>query len=154
MIEPVIKTIEVPCNQAHAFRVFVENTASWWPLDKNSVSAMQGHAARHVEIETRVGGQVLETTHDGQTAQWGTVTCYEPSDRLTLDWHIGLPQDKASTVDVQFEVISEERTRVTLTHSNWESFGDTARDMREGYNSGWVGVFEDAFGTACRGEVA
>ncbi|MEM6985014.1 MAG: SRPBCC domain-containing protein [Pseudomonadota bacterium] len=150
MIEPVVKTLDVPCSQQTAFRVFVAETASWWPLDKNSVSAMQGNCAKHVLIEPREGGRVLETTHDDQTEQWGTVTCYSPSDRLTLDWHIGLPQSQASTVDVTFAVIDESTTRVTLTHSNWESFGEKARDMREGYNGGWVGVFEQAYGGACQ----
>lgn len=150
MIEPVVKTLDVPCSPDTAFRVFVAETASWWPLDKHSVSAMAGHCAQHVLIEAHVGGRVLETTHDGTTEQWGTVSCYEPASRLTLDWHIGRPQSDASTVDVRFTALDDGGTRVTLTHSHWEAFGEAARDMREGYNAGWVGVFEQAYASACQ----
>lgn len=38
MIEPLIKTIEVPCGQAEAFRIFVHEMGSWWPLGKRSMS--------------------------------------------------------------------------------------------------------------------
>ena len=51
-------------------------------------------------------------------------------------------------VDVQFEPI-DTGTRVTLTHSNWEVLGDTAQAMRDGYDQGWVHVFETCFGGAC-----
>jgi hypothetical protein len=39
------------------------------------------------------------------------------------------------------------RTRVTLEHRHWERMaGPKARDMRDGYNQGWDGVFVQQFG--------
>ena len=32
MLDPIVKTIEVPCSQKEAFSVFVENMGSWWPF--------------------------------------------------------------------------------------------------------------------------
>lgn len=149
MLDPIVKSIEVPCNQEKAFTVFVSKLQSWWPLDKNSVSAMGGEVAKKVVIESRQGGEVYEIGHDDTHHTWGSVSKYDPFNQLTLDWHIGLPAENASVVDVQFTAIDDTTTRVELTHGNWEAFGDKAEDMRNGYNQGWVGVFEQAYKSAC-----
>ncbi len=149
MLDPVTKTIEVPCSQKFAFDTFVNKVDGWWPLDKNSVSAMNGEVARSVAIEPKLGGEVYEIGHDGQRHDWGSVTEYQPYSSLTLDWHIGLPAENASVVSIKFTAIDEKRTRVELTHSRWEVFGDKADAMRAGYDQGWVGVFETAYKNAC-----
>ena len=41
MLDPIIKTIEVPCSQEKAFGVFVKEVGSWWPLAKRSMSLMR-----------------------------------------------------------------------------------------------------------------
>ena len=148
MLEPVIKTIDVPCDQQKAFTVFVEAVDSWWPKDKNSVSAMQGAVAKRVMLEPRLHGSVVEVGHDDTEHRWGTVTVFDPYSRITLDWHINMPAEHASKVDVVFTSIANNLTRVELTHSNWEVFGDDAANMRSGYDSGWVGVFESAYKAA------
>lgn len=148
MLEPVIKTIDVPCDQQKAFTVFVEAVDTWWPKDKNSVSAMQGAVAKRVVLEPKLHGSVVEIAHDDAEHRWGTVTTYDPYSRITLDWHINMPAENASVVDVVFTRIEENLTRVELTHSNWEVFGDEAANMRNGYDSGWVGVFESAYKAA------
>lgn len=149
MLEPVIKTIDVPCSQEMAFQVFVNDMPSWWPLDKNSVSAMQGEVARSVSIDPKSGGQVVETAHDGSEHHWATITTYDPYNEFVLDWHIGISSDKATKVSVRFNKLSDQQTQVVLTHSGWEAFAEKASDMRNGYNQGWVGVFEQAYKSAC-----
>ncbi len=149
MPDPVIKTIEVACTQDQAFSTFVNKASSWWPLDKNSVSAMNGEVAKTVTIEAKEGGAIYEIGHDDTRHEWGSVTTYQPSERLVLNWHIGLPPQKASTVEVVFTQLDNNRTQVVLTHSDWEVFGEKANDMREGYNKGWVGVFEQAYASLC-----
>ena len=52
-------------------------------------------------------------------------------------------------VNVQFDEIDGKHTTVKLTHSRWEAFAEQAEDMRNGYNQGWVGVFEQAYKNAC-----
>lgn len=149
MLPPVIKTINVPCNQERAFRAFVEEMHTWWPLDRNSVSAMQGEVARAVVLEAKLTGRIIEVGHDGTEHVWGTVSEYQPFDRFAMDWHINLPREQASHVLVEFEAVGEDSTRVRLTHSNWEVFGERAAEMRAGYDSGWVSVFETEFAKAC-----
>ena len=104
MTEPIVKTLEVPCDKARAFDVFANQVATWWPLSKNTVSAMSGGVAKSVTIEPRVEGRIYEIGEDG-------------------------------------------------TEHRWEALGDRADQMREGYNNGWVGVFDEAFAAACNAAV-
>ena len=46
MLDPINKTIEVRCSQEQAFRVFVNDMGSWWPLDKRSMSMHTGKPAK------------------------------------------------------------------------------------------------------------
>ena len=149
MLDPIVKSVEVPCTCEQAFNIFINDVSSWWPLDKNSVSAMNGNVAKKVVIEAHTGGRVYEIGHDDQEHHWGTVTQHDPYNSFTMDWHIGLSAESPSEVSVVFTDAGSGKTKVELTHSRWESFGDKAEDMRNGYNSGWVGVFEEAYKQAC-----
>lgn len=151
MLEPIVKTVEVSCSCEQAFQIFINDVSTWWPLDKNSVSAMNGKMAKKVVIEAQKGGKVVELAHDDQEHRWGTVTEFNPHNDFKMDWHIGMSADSPSEVAVVFTDLGNGKTKVELTHSRWESFGDKAADMRDGYNSGWVGVFEEAYKQACSG---
>ena len=152
MLDPIIKTIEVPCSQEKAFAVFVNDMGSWWPLDKRSMSKMHtGQPAKSLHVEAKLGGRIVETAHDDTEHHWGTIKSYDPHDSLSMDFHMGLPPENASLVEVRFAAVSDDITRVELTQSNWEAFGDMAEMMRDGYGSGWVIIFEQAYKTACGG---
>ena len=100
---------------------------------------MQGYVAKKVEIEAKTGGSIYEIGHDDTRHEWGSVTTYSPSDKLVLAWHIGLSAEQASRVTVDFIVIDANKTKVVLTHDNWEAFGEKANDIREvTTRAGWV----------------
>jgi uncharacterized protein YndB with AHSA1/START domain len=152
MLDPIIKTIEVPCSQEKAFRVFVNEMGSWWPLDKRSMSLkFTGKPAKSLRIEPKQGGKIVEIGHDDTEHLWGTIKSYDPHDFLSMDFHMGMPAESASLVEVRFTTLGNERTRVELTQSNWEAFGEMAEMMRGGYGSGWVIIFEQVFKSACGG---
>ena len=151
MLDPLISTIEVPCSQEKAFSIFVEQMGSWWPLDKRSMSMHAGATAKSLRVEAKLGGQIVETGHDDTLHHWGTITTYDPHALVSMDFHMGLPPENASLVEVRFTALGKERTQVELTQSNWEAFGDMAEMMRRGYGSGWVIIFEEAYGKACGG---
>jgi len=152
VLDPIIKTIEVPCSQAKAFEVFVSEMGAWWPLDKRSMS-MQGGGkpAKSLRIDPKQGGKIVEIGHDDTEHHWGTIKSYDPHDSLSMDFHMGLPAENASLVEVRFTALEGDRTRVELTHGNWEAFGEMAEMMRGGYGSGWVIIFEQAYKSACGG---
>jgi len=151
VLDPLISTIEVPCSQEKAFQVFVNDMGSWWPLDKRSMSMHDGQSAKSLRIEPKQGGKIIETGHDDTEHHWGTIKTYDPYDLVSMDFHMGLPAENASLVEVKFIALDDERTQVELTQSNWEAFGDMAEMMRGGYGSGWVIIFEEAYKKACGG---
>ncbi len=154
MLEPLIKTIEVPCGQEEAFRIFVHEMGSWWPLTKRSMSLKAvGQPAKSLRVEPRLGGKIVEIAADDAEHHWGTITAIDPFDSIAMDFHMGMPPDRASLVEVTFAATADDRTRVTLTQSNWEAFGDMAEMLRNSYGPGWAIIFEQAFFAACGGRV-
>jgi len=131
--------------------VFVNEMGSWWPLHKRSVSMLSGKPAKSLRIESKRGGRIVEIGHDGTEHLWGTIRSYDPNDSISMDFHIGMPAESASLVEVRFTALGRERTRVELTQSNWEAFGELAEMMRGGYGSGWIIIFEQAYQSACGG---
>ncbi len=153
MLEPIVKTIEVPCSQEKAFGIFLTEMGTWWPPDQRSMSLMHnGKPAKSLRVESRLGGQIIETASDDAEHLWGTIKTYDPFDYVSMDFHMGLPPDTASLLEIRFTSIEDERTQVELTHSNWEGFGDMAEMMYKGYGSSWSLLFEEAYASACRGE--
>lgn len=153
MLPPVVKTITVACPPERAFDIFTTQIATWWPLDKHSCAAMEGETSQKLEIDCREGGEIWETDHKGERQKWGSFDVFAPPARLRILWHINRPENEATHVEVEFKP-SAEVCEVTLTHSNWEAFAERAADMREGYNGGWVYVFETRFREACGGATA
>ena len=95
-----------------------------------------------------VGGAVYETMHDGTRAAWGEILEYTDGRKIAMTWYPGNNANNATRVDVAFEALSDDLTRVTLTHSGWEIWGDAAQHKRENYNSGWDIVFGTHFAQA------
>ena len=151
MLDPIVKTIEVPCGQDRAFDIFVREMGAWWPLDRRSMSMHAGATARALHVEPQKGGRIVEISDDGTEHHWGTFTAFDPHDALAMDFHMGLPPENASRLEVRFAALGAELTRVELTQSNWEAFGDMAEMMYRGYGSGWVIIFEEAYKRACGG---
>jgi uncharacterized protein YndB with AHSA1/START domain len=156
MLDPIIKTIEVPCSQERAFQVFLNEMDSWWPLGKFTVSAMSGAPAKAIRVEAKRGGKIVEIGPTGTEYLWGTIKSYDPHDFVSMDFHIAPPGDETadsrSLVEVRFTALGSNRTRVVLTQSNWEAFGEKAAMMRDlGYGKAWAAIFEGAYKAACGG---
>jgi len=148
MLPPVVKTITVPCPPERAFAIFTRDFSVWWPADKHSMSAMAGRPARSVHAEAKTGGEIWEIDHKGDRQIWGQFTTFQAPSLLEINWHVGRPKTQATRVAVQFTAKGA-ATEVTLTHSGWEIFAQEAENMRNGYNNGWVHVFETCFKSAC-----
>lgn len=146
-ISPIVKTIDVRRSARDAFRLFTEEITAWWPIESHSrAKSAEGEKTERVTIEPRVGGRVYETLNDGRELDWGQVTVYEPGDVFAMEWRMGRPPEEATQVTVRFEILDEESCRVILTHENWERLGEEGAKLRDGYNGGWVAVFEQGFG--------
>lgn len=148
MLEPIIKTVTVPCPPERAFDIFVD-MPSWWPLEKRSMSLMRaGDPAKSLSVEAREGGRIVETAADDQEWHWGTFLAFSPHSHLQMTFHMGLPETQTGHVDVTFEAQEDGTTLVKLVHSNWEGYEDMAEMMYQGYGGSWDLLFVEHFGSA------
>ena len=154
MLDPIIKSVDVPCSREAAFTIFLDEMDTWWPLGKFTVSAMGGAPAKSIRVEPKVGGTIVEITADDKEYLWGTIQSYDPHDFVSMDFHFAPPDEvveSRSLVEVSFTELGNEQTRVVLTQSNWEAFGEQAKMIHGGYSYGWKMIFEQAFKAACGG---
>jgi hypothetical protein len=132
-LAPIVRSVQVPWDPSAAFRRFTAEIDSWWPLRTHSVG--QDEAAL-VEFEGRVGGRIVERVRGGRECVWGTVTVWDPPNRVGFTWHPGRSPDTAQQVDVRFSAAGA-GTRVELEHGGWERYGKGAAGSRRGYGLGW-----------------
>jgi uncharacterized protein YndB with AHSA1/START domain len=128
--------VDVSCTANDAFRIFVDDIDSWWPLSTHSIGQDKASSCL---FEGREGGRIYETQADGSLHMWGTVTTWEPPARVVFSWHPGRDAATAQEVELRF-VPLDNGTRVELEHRRWETLGDRAAETRDGYQTGWVRV--------------
>jgi uncharacterized protein YndB with AHSA1/START domain len=141
--EPVRKSVTVPAAPQRAFDLFTAHMHEWWPVATHSVGEAD---AVSVAFGAGAGAAIVETLADGTTSVWGTVTHWEPPDRVAFTWHPGTAETEATRVEVTFTPSGPGATLVRLIHSGWERRPDGA-SARENYDSGWepvVGCFAEA----------
>ena len=85
-IEAVRKSVVVPAAPNRAFEVFTAGFGDRWPLATHSVGTDQ---AATVTFGLGIGGMILETLAAGTTTVWGTITKWEPPERVAFSWHAG-----------------------------------------------------------------
>lgn len=135
-LAPITKTVAVEEEIEAAFERFTAHVTSWWPKHTHSVGEDK---VVDVVLEPWVGGRLFERWADGTTCDWGTVTAWEPPRRVAFTWHPGRESTEAQNVSVVFTPVHK-GTTVELTHGDWEVHGESADEMRSGYDSGWEEV--------------
>ena len=144
-LDPVRESVRVTTSLEETFQLFTDGIASWWPVERYSVSQER---TRNVVLEPRVGGALFEVSDDGQTFPWGEVLVWEPPRCLVLSWHPGREPDVAQKVEVRFTTEGS-GTKVDLEHSDWARLGEDALKVRESYSGGWAVVLGKHFIDAC-----
>jgi len=143
VIAPVIKTVHVKAPIAHAFQVFTDGLARWWPKDHG----IGKKPIKTVLMEPRVGGRWLEIAEDGTETVVGTFAVWQPPHRLVVIWQINAEWKPDATmrseVDVRFTPDGPDVTVVELVHHKFETMGAEAGTiMRAGVNRGWPGLVD------------
>ena len=125
--------------QARAFELFVTRIGEWWDEDKHILQA----PLSEMVFEPRVGGHIIDRGTDGSECRWARVIAYEPPERVCFTWDIDVSwqiepdPDRCSEVEITFEALSPDRTRVTLTHRHLDRHGPGWESMRDAVSSGW-----------------
>jgi uncharacterized protein YndB with AHSA1/START domain len=132
--------VEVGC--AKAFEIFTADMTSWWPPHHHIGSA----PIEEIVIEPREGGRWYSRHQDGTETSTGIVTTWNPPGRLVVTWQIGADwayhDDLVTSVEVRFESVAPDRTRVVLEHRGLEAYGADAASMRAMFESpdAWSGT--------------
>jgi uncharacterized protein YndB with AHSA1/START domain len=134
-------SVQVEASIEHAFAVFTEQMATWWPAGHH---ILEGELAEMV-VEPRVGGNIYDRGVDGTECRWATVLAYEPPTRfvfswdITNQWQIETDRTKTSEVEVTFVADGPNRTRVELEHRKLDRHGDGWEAHRDAVGSpdGW-----------------
>jgi uncharacterized protein YndB with AHSA1/START domain len=142
-IAAVRKTIRVKAPVVHAFDVFTNGLARWWPHDHG----VGKQPIQKVLIEPRLGGRWLEISDDGTETAVATIIHWEPPRRLVMLWQINAQwkpdASMKSEVDVRFVADGAEATTIELVHHKFETMGaDAGASMRKDVDGGWPGLLE------------
>lgn len=146
-LAPIVKQVELRRTAAQAFDIFTRQISAWWPLATHTLAKdAKGERTVRVIVEPRVGGRIYEILNTGEERAWGEVTVFEPGRRFAFHFHMSLPRERSSHVDIRFEDQGAGQSRVTLTHDRWDRLGDDAAAFRGRFDGGWMTVFVDGFG--------
>lgn len=132
-VAPIRASVTVDAPPVDAFAGFTDGMSTWWPR----AYTWSGELLESIGVEGHVGGFCYEIGANGMRLDWGRVSAWEPPGRLAFTWQIGpdrVPQPnpaRASEVEVAFEAIADERTRVTVIHRGFERHGDAGGSYRE-----------------------
>ena len=133
---PIRQATMVRSDLEHTFGVFVREIGKWWPTQTHSLG---GERVIDVVFEERAGGRVYEVWDDGTERNWCHVLVWEPPHRFRVTWEI-LPE--VTEVEVRFQALGPNLTRVALTHDGWERLSQeqlaAATSAEGGYNAGWA----------------
>lgn len=132
-LPPLRRQVLVACDQATAYRLFLGEIGSWWPLATHGCFGAGGSlAVTH--------GRIVETGPAGEIAVWGTILAEDAPRTVSFTWHPGHEADAATQVAVTFTPTGgPDATLVTLEHSGWEAYDDPEAARGE-YAGGWVSV--------------
>lgn len=136
-MDPIVVEFEVEATTEHAFSIWTEGCALWWPRSHSMSQADRFD----VVFEPFQGGRVYERGADGAEHDWGEVVVWEPPHRVEYWWHIFLDRDRATRVTVNFTSIGLS-TIVRLENSGFEVFGDDAPERAERVGGAWQVITE------------
>jgi uncharacterized protein YndB with AHSA1/START domain len=138
-IPAIEQSVRVAVSPERAFRLWTEELAAWWPLERHGVF---GDQAETVAFEGGPGGRVVERSQAGEETTWAEVTEWEPPSRFVLSWHPGHgPDDPPTELEVRF-LPDGDGTLVELEHRGWEQLGDRGESSRNSYDGGWRFVLQ------------
>jgi uncharacterized protein YndB with AHSA1/START domain len=133
MIEPLRLSYDINAPADHAFDVWTNRLAAWWPKGHSA----SGDPNTTVVFEPRLGGRIFERTSDGNEIEWGEITRWEPPHRLGYLWHITRQRAEATQVELAFVDVGDGTCRLDIEHSGWENLGTDAAQFRAGNVNGW-----------------
>jgi uncharacterized protein YndB with AHSA1/START domain len=127
----VIVAIRVKAPPERAFQVFVAEIAAWWR--PNMLFAFTPRAPGVMAFEPGSGGRLIETRAGGKVFEVGKIRAWEPPGRLVFGFRQAtFTPEEDTEVEARFESVGDGETRVTITHTGWDSIPE-AHVARHGF---------------------
>lgn len=129
------EAVEVPSTPAEAFELWTAGINRWWKPGTRYWN--DGRRAKGLRFEPRLGGRFIEVYDEatGEGLEIGRIKVWEAGRRIVYTWReAGWKAGEITEVEVRFEPAGT-GTRVTVTHSGWETVSDGNR-LRQGYGYG------------------
>jgi uncharacterized protein YndB with AHSA1/START domain len=134
MTEPLVVEFAVAAPPAHAFEVWTNRVATWWP-DSHTLS---GDPAS-ITFEPGPGGRIVEVAADGARHEWGEVLEWDPPRRLRFLWHLFFDREEATEVEVRF-LDDRGGTLVRLEQTGWDRLGTAGPPRRDRTRGAWTSI--------------
>ena len=109
----------VAVSPAAAFEVFTTEIDLWWR--RGPAYRVGGRDPGTMHMEPRLGGRIFEQYGEHGTGlhEVGTITAWEPPQRLVFEWRaLAFVPGESTTIEIRFEPRGE-GTLVTLEHRGW-----------------------------------
>ena len=118
MASRVVVALRVKVSPDRAFEAFTAEIGAWWR--PNGLVAFTPREPGVLSFEGRE--RLIETRSGGKVFEIGRVKVWEPGARLVVGWRQAtFTPEMATEVEVTFEPVGEDETRVTVTHTGWDS---------------------------------
>lgn len=108
-MNPVERSVWLPCGSDRAFNLFTVRISDWWPADRKHTGDPE--STLHLEES----GRFVERARDGREVPLGRVTGWVRPERIVLDFYPGTGPDQPTAVEIVF-VPEGDGTRVRVTH--------------------------------------
>jgi hypothetical protein len=120
----VIVALRVKATPERAFKVFVDEIGAWWR--PNMLFRFTPRAPGVLSFEAGPDGRLIETRAGGKVFEIGKIRAWEPPGRLVFGFRQAIFTPEQDTeVEARFEAVGAGETRVTITHTGWDSIPQT-----------------------------
>lgn len=143
MNDPLVVEFEVAAPREHAFAIWTERCATWWPPDHTLTRNPDA-----IIFEPHAGGRIFERAASGTEHEWGTILEWNPPERLTYSWHLFFDPSEATQIEVTFRSTGPATTLVRMEQRGWERLGDAGPPRRARTGQVWTQIGR-LFSEAC-----
>jgi uncharacterized protein YndB with AHSA1/START domain len=120
MTSAVVVSLRVKATPQQTFDVFTQEIALWWK--PNGLFRLTPRGDGKLRFEPGENSRLVADLANGATFEIGRISAWVPGQRLAFSWrHATFAPDQATHVEIRFEQVGEDETRVTVEHRGWDS---------------------------------
>ena len=120
MTSKVFLALRVPADPLRTFEVFTQEIGLWW--QPSGLFQVSSEGDGRLAFEPGPEGRLVTTFDDGSTFEIGRISIWEPGRRLVFAWRqANFSAEQTTEVEVCFEAVGEEETRVSIEHRAWDT---------------------------------